>query len=161
MNELSLYQMGALQAGQAADALERVNRRIAGHGLVLTREEMLALAQRRQVLLQGNGRVEFGEGILPKLLFAFCDSPYIPPGDFAATLDALMESFYHFKNESAEGLGDDELLAFMKQHFDRDCHGSVELLNGALLESLAHSARTGEPFEPLRELPEDEEEPDE
>lgn len=125
---------------RTTDALQMLNRRIEGHGLTLQPGEIRHLARRHQEILQDTGRVEFGDGILPKLVFAFCDSPYIAPKDFAATVEALLECFYHFKNETLETQSDDELLAFMKEHFDGDCHGSVEYLSGTGLEALARAA---------------------
>ena len=143
MDEIELYLPGALGARQTEAALEKVNRRVQGHGLVLQEAEIQALAKRREEVLQSTGRVEFGEGILPKLVFLFCDSPYIPQQEYAATLDALQACFYHFKNETGEAVGDDDLLEFMKTHFDGDCHGSVEYLEGTLVEHLARGIRLG------------------
>lgn len=130
-----------------------MNEKIAGHGLALTGPEMLGLARRHAETLQNTNRVEFGEGILPRLAFLFCDSPHIAPAAFAATLEALMECFYHFKNETMEAMSDEELLAYMKTHFDGDCQGSVEYLAGTLLEELAAELRAGGRYVPPGELP--------
>ena len=133
---------------QVVNSLAAVNRKAAARGLLALREEEItALAQRRGEVLRDTGRVEFGSGILPKLVFAFCDSPHISPDGFAAAIDELMACFYHFKNETAETVGDDELLAFMKEHFDGDCQGSVEYLAGTLLENLARGTRFGDATE--------------
>lgn len=148
MEALALYRQMALRAEDTASALAAVNRRVEGHGLTLRPEEITALARRRAEVLQSTGRVEFGEGILPKLMFIFCDSPSIPPGEFAATLDALQECFYHFKNETGEKLSDDELLELMKAGFDGECQGSVEQLAGTVLERYADALRHGLPPEP-------------
>ena len=37
-----------------------------------------------------------------------------------------------------------ELIAFMKEHFDGDCEGSVEYLTGTLLEDLCREIRYDE-----------------
>ena len=46
-------------------------------GVTLSEEETNILLSDRKDSLQQEGRIEFGEGILPKLIYAFCDSPYI------------------------------------------------------------------------------------
>lgn len=128
---------------QVQAELERANRRTSAFGMTLRPQEMRALALRHTEVLHGTGRAEFGESILPKLAFAFCDSPHIAPEEYAATLEELMECFYHFKNETMDAMGDDDLLDYMKNAFNTHCHGSVELLREKALEELAlraHSA---------------------
>ena len=46
-------------------------------GLSLTEEDARMLVEKRLESLKEQQRVEFGEGILPKLIFTFCDSPYL------------------------------------------------------------------------------------
>ena len=46
-------------------------------GLVLSETEITDLVTGRAEALRASGRIEFGGGILPKLIEAFCDSPYI------------------------------------------------------------------------------------
>ncbi len=116
-------------------------------GAATTPEEVRALALRHQEVLRETGRVEFGEGVLPKLAFAFCDSPHIHPEEYAAALDSLMTCFYYFKGELREQMGDDALIDAMKRYFDGVCQGSVEYLQGTLLEALAEAARKAE-YEP-------------
>lgn len=127
----------SLQAKQTETALQQVNHRVEGYGLTLAAAEICWLAGRHVQTLQATGRVEFGQGVLSALAFAFCDSPYIAPTDYAATLDALMECFYTYKNETLEAVSDDELLAFMQQQFNGSCHGSLECLQDRL-HQLAH-----------------------
>lgn len=123
------------------------NKNAARFGLALTEEEAGALALRGEALLETAGRVEFGEGILSRMAFAFCDSPYIAPQDWAQTLGDLLECFYYFKGETE--LPDDELLERMKGHFDGDCAGSLEYMEAKLLQ-WSENERKG--------IPEDEEE---
>lgn len=110
-------------------------------GMFLTEKEAAALALRQQELLREGGRIEFGEGIMGKLAFTFCDSPHIPPGEWAQVLGELTACFYEAKNETE--LPDDEVLGFMKAYFDGDCGGSAERLVGKL-EAWAQSLRLGE-----------------
>ena len=83
-------------------------------GLVLKEPETRELVECRQKVLVDTGRVEFGGGILPKLIHAFCDSPYIDQETYAATLAELQEAFYYFKGEAQERFTDDERIEFIK-----------------------------------------------
>lgn len=91
--------------------------------------------------LKEQQRIEFGEGILPKLIFTFCDSPYIYQDNYVDTIRRLQEIFYLYKNESMDEFSDDELLDFMKNAFDGECEGSLEYLEETCLEELARSVR--------------------
>ena len=112
-------------------------------GVVLSEEEALALVEERKQSLKDKERVEFGEGILPKLIFAFCDSPYIYQDNYVDTIAALQDIFYLYKNESLDELTDDELIAHMKREFDGSCQGSLEYLEDTSLEAFAREIRKG------------------
>lgn len=116
-------------------------------GLALTQTEMQMLEERHMETLQKNGRVEFGEGILPKLAQAFCDSPYLTQACYAETLAELQELFYAFKGEALELVSDDELLSFLRSHFDGDCQGSLTYLQDLTAEELCRRIRYGDAFE--------------
>ena len=91
--------------------------------------------------LKEQQRIEFGEGILSKLIFEFCDSPYINRDNYAETLISLQEIFYLYKNESMDLFTDDELIEYMKNAFDNECQGSLEFLENTVLEKLGRWAR--------------------
>ena len=110
-------------------------------GLALTEEDVKLLAERRIETLKEQQRVEFGDGILPRLIFAFCDSPYIDQGNYVDTISRLQEIFYLYKNESMDELTDDELIELMKDAFDGECEGSLEYLEETALEDFARSIR--------------------
>ena len=59
-----------------AEILE-TNRYTQKYGLVLGKEEAALLAQERADVLRQERRVEFGGGILPKIIYTFCDSAYV------------------------------------------------------------------------------------
>ena len=65
-------------------------------GLILREDEIAELVQGREEALRASGRIEFGGGILPKLIRAFCDSPYIEQENYAAALAELQEAFFPF-----------------------------------------------------------------
>lgn len=133
----------AIQNEQAVAQIVKCNEKTASYGLTLTHQEALELVQTRQEALSNNGRIEFGGGIIDKLIFEFCDSSFLYRQNYAQTLHELLETFYYFKNESLDLLGDDELLALMKEQFENACKGSVALLQNRDLEAIAHNIRYG------------------
>jgi len=112
-------------------------------GVSLSKNDALMLLEARKSSLKEQERIEFGGGILPKLIFAFCDSPFIYQDNYVETLESLQDIFYLYKNESLDELTDDELIDYMKNHFDNDCQGSLEYLEDTCLEDFARSIREG------------------
>lgn len=112
-------------------------------GVVLSEEEASLLIQERKESLKEEGRVEFGEGILTKLIYAFCGSPYIYQDNYSDMIASLQRIFYLYKNESLDELTDDELIQFMKEEFDGACQGSTEYLEDTSLEAFAREIRRG------------------
>ena len=119
------------------------NEQLQCHGLFLNGEQCAALTQHRREALQARGRMEFGQSVLPKLIEAFCDSPYLDQSNLEQTLAELIDMFYYFKGESMERLSDDDLIDHMKRAFDKVCQGSLEALAGRSLEELCKQAREG------------------
>ena len=85
--------------------------------------------------------MEFGKGILDKIIFAFCDSDFIYQENYAETIARLQSIFFLFKNESMDELTDDELINIMRNAFDGECHGSLEYLEETYLEQFARNIR--------------------
>lgn len=118
-------------------------------GLTLSEPEITELVACREEALRASGRIEFGGGILPKLIRASCDSPYIEQDNYATTLAELQEAFYYFKTEARDRFSDDELIEFMVTVFNGRAQGSAEYLSGTSLEALARYAKSGfDPFDP-------------
>lgn len=117
-------------------------------GLVLSETEITDLVTSRAEALRASGRIEFGGGILPKLIEAFCDSPYIEQENYADILAELQEAFYYFKTEAMDFFSDEELIEYMVKVFNGRAQGSAEYLSGTSLEALARYARTDfDPFD--------------
>lgn len=123
--------------------LAKTNADTTRFGLMLTEAEAKELITCRNESLARYGRVEFGKGILDKLIFAFCDSQYMNQDNYLETLEQLQDIFYEFKNETKDELTDDELLEFMREQFETVCFGSTEYLQGTCLEAYARSIRGG------------------
>lgn len=138
MKEIQIRQM---QISQARQEVRLCNEMSAPYGLTLTEQDITELVELRGRALHNTGRVEFGGGILPKLIRAFCKSPYIDSYNYAATLADLQDAFYYFKNESQDRFSDDELIDFMADVFSGQAHGSAEVLTTISLEELCRWAR--------------------
>ena len=139
-----------LQMLIAVNELRECNELVAQFGLTLSETQIQSLVERRFDALRDTGRIEFGEGVLKKLIFSFCDSPYLTQENFEETIVELQDSFYYFKNESMDRLSDDELIDFMSIVFNGRAQGSLEYLSGTSLEELCRYARQG--WNPVRDM---------
>lgn len=136
-----LMSSGWMEPGERG--LERCNALTEGYGLSLTGLQMERLADRRSQALRATGRVEFGPGVLPKLVLAFRDSPYLEQPCYEETLAGLQDLFYQMKNQCGERLTDDELIGAMKLIYDGPAGGSLDFLAGVPAEDLRRIGRTG------------------
>lgn len=128
---------------QAVEEIEKCNKFTAKFGLMLSHSDAVELVETRANALKSSGRVEFGGGVIDKIIWEFCDSPYISMHNYVETLRELNEIFYTYKNETLDLISDDELIAFMKRNFDGKCQGSLELLSGRELAKMARNLRYG------------------
>ncbi|MCL1983102.1 MAG: DUF6323 family protein [Clostridiales bacterium] len=128
---------------QAALEVMKCNDFTARFGLVLTPAQAVELVETRSASLRENGRIEFGGGVIDKIIKEFCDSPYIFNHNYAQTIHELLEIFYCYKNETLDLIGDDDLVKHMKTAFDGICQGSLDLLSGRELARLARNLRFG------------------
>ena len=119
------------------------NRYTEAYGLVLSREDAQVLAQERADALKRERRVEFGQSILPAVIYAFCDSPYIMQENYRDALIRLQNIFYLYKNEMLDEITDDELLHFMKEQFEEICFGDTEYLESTCLANFSQAVRAG------------------
>ena len=130
---------GQTQITQVLDTNQYTER----FGLALTSEDAQLLVQERTNALRTEQRVEFGQGILPKIIYMFCDSAYITQANYRDTLIRLQEIFYLYKNEMLDEITDDELLEFMKEQFEGVCYGDLDYLEGTCLDIFAQTIRAG------------------
>lgn len=63
------------------------------YGLVLRKEDAALLAKERIDVLRKERRVEFGQSILPRIIYTFCDSSYIDQNNYCESLIRLQEIF--------------------------------------------------------------------
>lgn len=121
----------------------KTNQYAAKYGLSLSEEQVQMIVKERKKTLKEQKRVEFGESILPKIIYTFCDSAYIFQDNYAETLIRLQEIFFLYKNEMQDEISDDELLTFMKEQFETVCFGDLDYLEGTCLEIFAQAVRGG------------------
>lgn len=138
MHELQIRQIQISAAKEEIRCCEELNRH---YGLTLTETDITELVELRGEALRATGRVEFGGGILPKLIRAFCKSSYVDAYNYAATLGDLQDAFYYFKNECQDRFSDDDLIEFMEKVFNGQAHGSTDVLATISLEQLCRWAR--------------------
>ncbi len=117
------------------------NEKTREQGLVLSEEDVRLVLTERGESLRRSGRIEFGDGIAAAVIEAFYTSPYITQVHYAETLSALIALYDTFKNEMSDLFDDRELLTFMRRAFDRECEGSLELLETKVFPRLL----TGDP----------------
>lgn len=113
------------------------------YGLALSEEDAELLLAEKNQILKNERRVEFGQSILPQIIYTFCDSSYISQDDYVDTLIRLQEIFYLYKNEMHDEITDEELLTFMKEQFETVCFGDLQYLEGTCLDIFAQAIRAG------------------
>ena len=131
---------------QQKNQLEKVietNKTTEQFGLVLSEQDAKLILEERKDTLQKQKRVEFGEGIVPKIIYEFCDSDFIDQNNYADTIIRLQEIFYLYKNEMQDEITDDELLHLMKEQFELICFGDLDYLEGTCLANFAQAIRAG------------------
>ncbi len=128
---------------QTAAVIRECNPYTQRFGLMLSEQEIGRLVENRREALEQMGRIEFGGGVIQKLIMEFADSAYLNQDDYADTLIQLQECFYYFKGEAQEELPDDELIHLMKLYYEDVCQGSVEYLQTTMLENHCRDIRYG------------------
>ena len=124
------------QKAAMAETLRKTNSLTERYGLSLSEAQIAALTDARVSSLLDTGRVETGEGILPKLIYAFCDSPFLFRDEYCQTLASLQDLFYTFRNELEDALSDDELILAMQRLYNGPGQGSLEYLENATVSDL-------------------------
>lgn len=113
------------------------------YGLTLTETEAAELAYMRREALKASGRTEFSGGVLPKLIYALCDSPYIDKQNYQTVLADLQDAFYACKSDLSDACTDDEIIEFTVKIFNGEAQGSVDYTVEAALDELRRYAQKG------------------
>lgn len=134
MDALSLIRQNGISVRQEADRLLQINECTREYGLSLTAEEALILVREKNRIVRSSGRIELENVLLEKLAAAFASSGYISQRIYAETLEGLIAIFYYVRGEFGLGESDDDLIAWMRDSFEEECGGSLELLESRALE---------------------------
>jgi hypothetical protein len=137
MDDLIKLFQGSLIRRESVSDILGVNSTTAQTGLIFSPSQAAVILQARDRALSDNGRLELGSGMVKKLILAFYDSPFFQNVQAVDTLESLLEIFYYMKNETFDTIGDDELIAFLRERFDGECRGSLELLRDDAIRHLA------------------------
>lgn len=138
-----IQKQNVLAVEEAKNEIRSCNSFTERFGLSLSEQEIGELVRGRSEALKNTGLIEFGGGILPKLIYAFCDSPHIEQENYEAILSQLQEAFYYYKSEAQDAFSDDELIEFMVSVFNGRAQGSTEYLIETSLDALYRYARSG------------------
>ena len=135
--------MVLLQQQNQLEKVIQTNRMTERYGLILTEEDARLILEERGNSLREQKRVEFGEGIVTKIIYEFCDSDYIDQSNYVNTIIRFQEIFYLYKNEMQDEITDDELLHFMKEQFESICFGDLDYLESTCLANFSQAIRAG------------------
>ncbi len=133
------FQSLALQS--TINQIVQLNETTWEYGLTLSQKDANALVETRNKSLKANGRIEIGSETIEKIIEAFCNSQYINQREYVYILHDLLETFYYIKNETLDLISDDKLIFLMKDYYENQCFGSIELLKHRELETLARNLR--------------------
>lgn len=130
------------QQNQLSKVIE-TNQTTERFGLTLTEQDAKLILEERRHSLSEQKRIEFGESIITKIIYEFCDSDYIDQSNYIETIIRLQEMFYLYKNEMQDEITDDEVLHFMKEQFENICFGDLDYLESTCLANFAQAVRAG------------------
>ena len=82
-----------VQQNQLGNLL-KTNQKTEKFGLSISEQDAEMILQERKNALQEQKRIEFGEGIVQKIIYEFCDSDYIDQNNYVNTIIRLQEIFY-------------------------------------------------------------------
>lgn len=104
-----------------------------GDHLMLTKQEVYQLCEKRNTVLDQCERLEMNGGIIGLLIREFMDCSYISQNEFADVMSDLIEVFYTMKNECDDLLDDLHLVQKMRTLLD-ESHGVMQEMTDAILE---------------------------
>lgn len=139
MNNLSRLFTSLTLSAQEQHMIQllELNEKTKRFGLTLAPDDIKELLAAKNQILRHYGRLELGIEATKEIIEVFSESPYITQEHYVSTLHELHEIFYHLQNETEDKIGDAKLIGMMKDCFDQECEGSLELLKDKLEEYAA------------------------
>ncbi len=114
--------------------LLELNEKTKDYDLALSPDDIQMMMEARSQVLYSYGRVELSIEVTKELIEIFSTSSFIQQDCYVDTLNELHELFYYIKNETEDRINDMKLLHRMKEVFEEDCEGSLDLLKSRLEE---------------------------
>lgn len=111
------------------------------YNLNLTNTQIKDLIENKNKTLKEMGLIEVGETILKKIMLTFIDSPYIEKEEYVETIEELTNIFYTYRNEIKQ-LTDEEIINYLKENYNENYNGALELLETLGLEKLKNELST-------------------
>ncbi len=138
--ELRAIMLADNEAALANEVSARMCALAERHGKTLFPADIKQLYSARERLLREADRIELGAGILPQIVYALCDSPFIDAHGFADALEEFMELFYSYKNDCEGEMTDDELIDALTGYFN-GCEGDWQQTADASFAEILRAAR--------------------
>lgn len=125
------------------EQIQETNQYTENYGLQLSETEAELLLTEKNNTLKEMGRIEFGQSILPQIIYTFCDSSCLSQDNYLDSLIRLQEIFFEYKNEMHDEITDEELLNFMREQFEEVCYGDFDYLESTCLEIFSEAIHAG------------------
>ncbi|WP_195267120.1 DUF6323 family protein [Eubacterium sp. 1001713B170207_170306_E7] len=137
--QIALLNSGTLDIIEKENALLRTNDDAANYGLSLTPDEAHELTLHNANELKSHGRVEIGQGILPKIIRAVCHSQNLWTENYAQILEELVDAFYIIKEDTLDRISDDCIIEHLANALDRGLTNAEDILMDQQIDALCRS----------------------
>ncbi|WP_195539034.1 DUF6323 family protein [Eubacterium maltosivorans] len=137
--QITLLNSGTLDIVEKENATLCTNDNAAKYGLSLTPDEAHELTLHNTDELKSHGRIEIGQGILPKITHAVCHSQSLWPENYVQTLEELVEAFYIIKEDTLDRISDDCIIEHLADALDRGLTNAEDILMDRQINALCRS----------------------
>lgn len=137
--QIALLDFGTMDIAEKENALLCTNDDAVRYGLSLTPDEAHELTVYNASELKSYGRIEIGQGILPKIIRAVCHSQSLWPENYADTLTELVDAFYIIKEDTLDRISDDCIIEHLADALDRGLTNAEDILMDQQINALCKS----------------------
>lgn len=89
------------------------------------------LIENKNEILNNLSRVEITP-IIDKIIYEFYDSSYVDNDNYFETINDITNIFFKYQKEF-NNLTDEQILKYLKNSFENNCNGAIELLEDTFL----------------------------
>lgn len=112
-------------------------------GLYLSKLDAQELMEAKLTTLNNLGRIEINQEIVCEIICEFYDSPYIDKYNYLLEFKDLISVFYYYQSILWTKLTDEQILKYLKECFDGEAAGNIELLYEPCLNNLIEKIESG------------------